>query len=131
MSMNYLWTTYGLGADTPLEGDWDLAALPSYLPGKFVSPLNADTFAILKGSKHPQEAFLAMEYLVRDRAADLLAPDVYGGMPAATADQPAYLESLAAEFPHDVDWQVVSDSLQYDDPTRRVTCPNTRKRWTS
>lgn len=115
MSMNYLWTTYGLGPDTPLAGDWDLAALPSYVSGQFVSPLNADTFSILKGSKHQQEAFLAVEYLVRDRAADLLAPDVYGGMPAATADQPAYLESLDAEFPHDVDWQVVSDSLQYPD----------------
>ena len=115
MSMNYLWTTYGLGADSPLAGDWDLAALPAYVPGQFVSPLNADTFSILKGSKHQQEAFLAMEYLVRDRAAELLAPDVYGGMPAATADQAAYLESLDAEFPHDVDWQVVSDSLQYPD----------------
>ena len=40
-----------------------------------------------------------MEYLVRDRAADLLAPDVYGGMPAATADQPAYFESLARRVP--------------------------------
>jgi multiple sugar transport system substrate-binding protein len=114
MSMNYLWTTFGLGADTPMEGDWDIAALPSY-NGKLVSPINADTFTIPKGTQHPQEAFLAMTYLVRDRAADLLAPKVYGGMPAATADQPAYIDALNAEFPHGVDWQVLKDSLQYPD----------------
>ena len=36
-------------------------------------------------------------------------------MPAKTAEQSAYLDSLDSEFSHDVDWQVVSDSLQYPD----------------
>ena len=114
MATNYLWITYGLGEDSGVKGDWDVAVLPSNT-AQYVSPLNADTFAILKGSKNPDAAFQAVSYLVKDRAAELLAPDIYGGMPAKTSEQSAYLDSLDSEFSHDVDWQVVSDSLQYPD----------------
>ena len=38
--------------------DWDLAAIPSY-NGTITSPLNADTFAILKDTKNPDAAFAA------------------------------------------------------------------------
>jgi multiple sugar transport system substrate-binding protein len=114
MATNYLWITYGLGEDSGVKDDWDVAVLPSNT-AQYVSPLNADTFAILKGSKNQDAAFQAVSYLVKDRAAELLAPDIYGGMPAKTSDQAAYLDSLDSEFSHDVDWQVVSDSLQYPD----------------
>ena len=36
-------------------------------------------------------------------------------MPAKTDEQEAYLQSLDSEFSHDVDWDVVSESLQYPD----------------
>jgi multiple sugar transport system substrate-binding protein len=114
MATNYLWTTYGLGEDSGVQGDWDIAVLPAN-NGQYVSPLNADTFAILKGSRNPDAAFEAVSYLVKDRAAELLAPDVYGGMPAKTDEQQPYLQSLDSEFSHDVDWDVVSESLQYPD----------------
>ena len=36
-------------------------------------------------------------------------------MPAKTSEQAAYLDSLDSKFTHDVDWQVVTDSLEYPD----------------
>ena len=115
MSTNFLWITYGLGSDYgETGGKWDIGAVPSY-NGTFTAPLNADTFAILEPSEHPDAAFAALAYLMEERGDELLA--VYGGMPAREADRPAFLESLAATpgFPEDADWQVASDSLQYAD----------------
>ena len=111
MSTNFLWITYGM-ADA---GDnWDIAAVPSY-NGTTTAPLNADTFSILKASKHPDAAFAALAYLFDDASSDLLA--AYGGMPARESERPAFLETLKATegFPADVDWQVASDSVQYAD----------------
>src|SRR5262245_45506652 len=58
MAQNFLWSTYGV-ADA--GDDWDLAALPSH-DGRATAPINADTFRIHKGSRHPAEAFQAMAY---------------------------------------------------------------------
>ena len=109
MSENFLWTTYGV-ADA--GEDWDLAAIPAY-GGATTSPLNADTFRILADSKHPEEAFTVLTYLLGEASDDLLA--VYGGMPARTADQDAFFETLASQFPQVVDWQVAKDSVAYAD----------------
>jgi multiple sugar transport system substrate-binding protein len=68
MEVNYLWSTYCLGG----AGEtWDVAAVPAY-SGTTTSPLNADTFRILKDSKHPDEAFEVLTYLIGDASADLL-----------------------------------------------------------
>jgi multiple sugar transport system substrate-binding protein len=115
MSTNFLWITYGLGSDYgQTGGKWDIAAVPAY-NGKQTAPLNADTFAILEPSKHPDAAFAAMAYLMEDRGDELLT--VYGGMPARESERQAFLDGLAATagFPEDADWQVASDSVQYAD----------------
>jgi multiple sugar transport system substrate-binding protein len=115
MSTNFLWITYGLGSDYgETKGDWDIAAVPGY-NGTFTAPLNADTFAILKGTKNPDAAFAAFDYLTGARGNELL--HIYGGMPARVSERPAFVESLAATagFPADADWQVASDSLDYAD----------------
>lgn len=117
MSTNFLWTTYGVhGAGT----DWDLAAFPSH-KGTVTSPLNADTFRILKDTKHPDEAFEVLQYLLGEGSAELLG--IYGGMPARVADQDAFFERLdqvkledgKLKFPQGVDWQVAKDSVQFAD----------------
>ena len=110
MSTNFLWSTYGL---SDLE-DWDMAAVPSY-NGTTTSSLNADTFRILKTTKHPDEAFQFLQYLLGDAAQELQA--AYGAFPARTADQAAGIQALKDQFPKDptVDWQVAVDSLQYPD----------------
>ena len=49
MSINFLWSTYCLG---DAGDDWDLAAVPSH-GGTTTAAFNADTFRIMKDSKHP------------------------------------------------------------------------------
>jgi multiple sugar transport system substrate-binding protein len=118
MSTNFLWSTYGLGPPDektpPLFDDWDMAAVPSY-NGTYTSSLNADTFRILKSTKHPDEAFTFLQYLLGDAAQELQA--AYGAFPARSADQAAGIQALKDQFPNDptVDWQVAVDSLQYPD----------------
>jgi multiple sugar transport system substrate-binding protein len=109
MSDNFLWSTYGLEG---LEGDWDMAALPSY-NGQVTSAFNADTFRILKDSKHPDEAFEVLTYLLGDAAPDLLA--TYGGMPARTSEQAAFFAGQDETFTQKPDWQVAVDSIQFAD----------------
>jgi len=109
MSENFLWSTYGLEG---LKGDWDMGIVPSY-NGKTTSAFNADTFRILKDTKHPDEAFEVLTYLLGDGAPDLLG--AYGGMPARTADQAAFFDSQNETFTQKPDWQVAIDSIQFAD----------------
>jgi multiple sugar transport system substrate-binding protein len=120
MSENFLWTTYGV-ADAGT--DWDLAAIPAY-NGKVTSPLNADSFGILKGTKNPDAAFAALTYLTGDASDQLL--QAYGGMPARPDKQDAFFDTLGKSdgFPAKVDWQVVKDSVQYaDNPNFEAPMP--------
>jgi multiple sugar transport system substrate-binding protein len=109
MSTNFLWSTYGV-ADGGEE--WDVAAVPSH-NGTTTSPLNADTFRIMKDSKRPEKAFEALTYMLTDRSADLLG--IYAGMPAVPDEQDAFFETYQEGFTNPVDWQVVKDSLPLAD----------------
>jgi multiple sugar transport system substrate-binding protein len=109
MSQNYLWSSYGVG---DAGDDWDIAAMPSY-NGKITSAFNADTFRIFKGSKHPQEAFEVLEYLLDDAREELLG--TYGAVPARAEEQQAFFDGLAENFPQKVDWQVALDGIAYAD----------------
>ena len=75
MSENFLWSTYGVAG---AGDDWNLAAIPSY-NGKATAAFNADTFRILKSTKHPDEAFKVLTYLLGDASQELLT--TYGGFP--------------------------------------------------
>jgi multiple sugar transport system substrate-binding protein len=108
MSENFLWSTYGVGD----VDDWDLGAIPSY-NGKVTAAFNADTFRILKSTKHPDEAFEVLRYLLGDAAPELLK--AYGGFPARTAEQADGIAALQSQFKNQVDWQVAVDSIQYAD----------------
>ncbi len=108
MSENFLWSTYGL----PAVDDWDMAAIPAY-NGTQTSVLNADTFRILKSTKHPDEAFEFLSYLLGDASEALLT--TYGGFPARTADQASGIAALQAQFKNQVDWQVAVDGADHPD----------------
>ncbi len=107
MSENFLWSTYGV-ADA--GEDWNLAAVPSF-NGTATAAFNADTFRILKGTKHPNEAFEVLTALLASK--ELMT--AYGGFPARTADQSAALDALQAQFKHPIDWQVAIDGIQHAD----------------
>lgn len=109
MSQNFLWSTYGVG---DAGDDWDLAALPSY-NGNATAAFNADTFRILKATKHPDEAFEALTYLLGDASEQLLT--TYGGFPARTANQADGIKALQDQFENTVDWQVAVDGIEHAD----------------
>jgi multiple sugar transport system substrate-binding protein len=117
MQENFLWNTCCV---TEAGGNWDLAALPSY-QGTVSAAFNADTFRILKTSKHPDEAFTVLQYLLDDASAPLL--NAYTGFPARTSAQPDFFTQLEQQkddkgkaiYPADVNWQAAVDGVQYAD----------------
>jgi multiple sugar transport system substrate-binding protein len=120
----HLWyvATWALG-----EADFgfDLAATPSY-DGQVTSKMHADTFGILKGTDHPEEAFEVLTYLLSPEVApDLL--NIYGGMPARLTLQEEWLNNyFETNFPdQDIDKQVVIDSMAYaDNPNHESWMPS-------
>jgi multiple sugar transport system substrate-binding protein len=107
MSENYLWSLYGV---SDAGDDWNMAATPSY-QGQTTAAFNADTFRILKGSKHPDEAFKVLTYLLANK--DLLK--LYGGMPAVESEQDAFLQGLQADYTQTIDWKVAKEGIQFAD----------------
>lgn len=120
MAENFLWSNYCTGG----AGDnWDIAAIPQN-NGKSTAAFNADTFRIMKSTKHQDEAFQVLSYLLGgDVAKNLL--QVYGAMPARPEQQAAFFEQLSAGLTDangkpialkaPIDWQVAIDSVQYAD----------------
>jgi multiple sugar transport system substrate-binding protein len=115
MSENYLWSLYC----TPGAGtDWDIAATPSY-QGQTTAAFNADTFRILKSSKHPDEAFAVLTYLLANQ--DLLT--LYGGMPAVTSQQDTFFTTIQGQkddkgnllYPQKIDWNVAKEGVLHAD----------------
>ena len=105
----------------PREDNWNLAALPSY-QGKVTAPLNADTFRITKASKHPEQAFEFLRFLVQgDGKTKML--NAISGFPALKSDQASFFQQLEQQkddkgkniYPAGVNWPVVTDAIQFAD----------------
>jgi multiple sugar transport system substrate-binding protein len=120
MALTYLWYTGSM--DESVGNNWDIAVVPSY-NGKVTANLNADTFRVMKGTKHPDETFDVLTYLIGEGSPELL--QTYGAMPARKADQQAFFDGLNQKFPQKVDWQVAIDGIQYADiPSFEAYLPN-------
>jgi multiple sugar transport system substrate-binding protein len=114
MDVVHLWYTCCVypAEGTPPVTDWDIAVLPEGPDGNTTSKLHADTIGILASSKHPDEAFQALQYL----AASPELTQVWGAMPAIQSQQDAFFASLDERFaPLKVDWQVAKDMLAFPD----------------
>ena len=118
MNENFLWSVCCI---TEAGGNWNLAALPDY-QGTVTAPINADTFRITKGSKHPDEAFEFLRYLVQgDGKTKML--NAISGFPALKADQPSFFTQLEQQvddkgkaiYPPDVNWDVVTAGIPFAD----------------
>lgn len=102
--------------------NWDVGVVPSH-KGKVTANFNADTFRILKSTKHPAETFEVVSYLLGDASMELLS--IYDGMPARTADQEPFFEAMAQDFSQNVDWPVFIDGIAYaDNPSFEAYMPN-------
>jgi len=119
MALTHLWYTCCL---VDAGQNWDMAVVPSYI-GTTTANFNADTFRILKDTKHPDEAFEVVTYLIGPASLELL--DIYEGMPARKTDQEAFFKTLDEQFPQEVDWQVAVDGIAYaDNPNFEAYMPN-------
>lgn len=120
MALTYLWYTGSM--DDSVGKNWDIAVVPSH-NGKVTANLNADTFRIMKATKHPDETFEVLTYLLGEGSPELL--QTYGAMPARKADQQPFFDGLNQKFPQKVDWQVAIDGIAYADiPSFESYLPN-------
>jgi multiple sugar transport system substrate-binding protein len=123
MAYTHLWYTCCI--DPVSKGgkvkNWDIGVVPSY-NGVTTAKLHADSFVIMKATKHPEEAFQLYRYLISNR--DLF--EVYGAMPAIAEMQPSFFAGLNEKFaPVKPNWQVAVNSLAYPDvPNHEEGMPN-------
>ncbi len=129
MAENFLWSNYCTGG----AGDnWDIAAIPEN-DGTATAAFNADTFRIEKQTKHPDEAFQVLAYLLSGDVAKSLL-QTYGAMPAREEQQSAFFDDLTKNLADPngnpitmkapIDWQVAIDSVaKADNPNFESPMP--------
>ncbi len=114
---------------------WDAAAMPSY-NGAVGGRIDADTFRIWKGTKHPEAAFIAMSYLATEGVQKLIIgssdmPAAYGAIPALTSAQEDWRAQKAVAFPWVKNLNTVIAGLDYPDiPSAEGYMPNYNEAWT-
>lgn len=124
MGLSHLWYTCCI--DTKNVKNLQVAIVPSY-KGKITSKMHGDTFAIMKDSKNPKEAFKVYTYMLGEGAADLYK--IYGGLPARKSQQAAFFKGLDEKFaPNKINWQVAIDMIPFmDAPNHELWTPNYNK----
>jgi multiple sugar transport system substrate-binding protein len=134
MSQTQLWYTCCI-QDAGMS--WDIAALPTY-GGEIHGRLDELTFRIWKGTQYPDAAFEVLTYLTGPDGVQplLLGNDAYPGgaynaLPALPEFQEAYIELLAAQYPHVENWNLFLQSQNYPDiPSAESWMPNFEQAWT-
>ncbi len=108
----------------PIVKSFGWAIAPSY-NGKITAKLHADTFAMLKSSKHPDAAFKALAYLAQSGA--LLT--AYGAYPADPSLVQGYKDGVDKQYPDSkLDWSVPQQMLGYVDiPNHQSWVPDYAK----
>ena len=121
MGETFLWYTCCMES---AGSNWDIAVVPSH-NGKTTANLNADTFRIFKASKHPDEAFEFLTFLIGESEAAKELVLQYGAFPARKSLQPSFFDSLNEQFTQKPDWQVALDGVAYaDNPSFEAFFPN-------
>jgi multiple sugar transport system substrate-binding protein len=105
----------------PVVKDFGWAVAPSF-DGKTTAKLHADTFSIMKGSKHPDLAFTALKAMVDSN--DLLVD--YGAFAANADKRQSFIDAINAQFKGiKLDWSVPQAMLAYPDiPNHQAYLPN-------
>jgi multiple sugar transport system substrate-binding protein len=108
----------------PIVTDFGWAITPDY-NGKITAKLHADTFSILKSTKHPDAAFQALSVLAT--SGELLA--AYGAFPADPSLQQAFFDTVNAQYPGvKLNWDVPKAMLAYPDvPNHQAWVPDYAK----
>jgi multiple sugar transport system substrate-binding protein len=127
MNESHSWFTccvYPAAPAKPKIKQFGFAIAPAY-NGTITAKLHADTFSLLKTTKHPDEAFKALTALVA--SSELLT--LYGAFPANPAQQAAFFKATDANFPGvKLDWTVPQAMLAFPDvPNHQSWVPNYAK----
>jgi multiple sugar transport system substrate-binding protein len=124
MGLSHLWYTCCIEPVT--VPNWDVAVVPSY-NGHTTAKMHGDTFAIMKDTQHPEEAFKVYTYMLGEGSADLY--QLYGGLPARKSQQADYFAALDERFaPNQANWQVFLDMISYlEVPGHELALPNIAK----
>jgi len=128
MGLTQTWYTCCLTEFKAAGLEFQLGIQPLDASGKVAGRIDADTFRILKSSKHPKEAFEALSYLITT-GGDKLLP-VYGAMPAIAEKTDAFFEVKSTDYPFvtDESWNVFIQGLAYPDtPSSEQYQPNSIK----
>jgi multiple sugar transport system substrate-binding protein len=128
MGLTQTWYTCCLTEFKAAGLEFQLGIQPLDASGKVAGRIDADTFRILKSSKHPKEAFEALSYLITT-GGDKLLP-VYGAMPAIAEKTDAFFEVKSNDYPFvtDESWNVFVQGLAYPDtPSSEQYQPNSIK----
>jgi multiple sugar transport system substrate-binding protein len=122
MAITMAWYTCCVSDLVAAGGTFDFGALPSY-NGQVYGRVDADTYRILKTSKHPKEALDVVIYLVKDAVVKL--SKTYGGVPGVTSEQAAWLQAKQEQFPFVKNWDTLMAGLDYPDvPSAEGYIPN-------
>jgi len=109
----------------PIVGDnFGWAVAPSF-NGATTAKLHADTFSMLKTTKHPDEAFAVLSAL----AASGELATIYGAMPADPSQTQPFKDAIEKAYPKaDLDWAVPEAMLGYPDiPNHQAWVPDYAK----
>ena len=107
---------------------WDLGILPADAQGVVHGRVDADTFRIMKTTRHPDEAFTVLTYLLGPAAPTLLL--TYGAMPARKSLLQQWYTDLTATHPWVKNWNVFTLDMAYPDiPSNEGYMPNFNEAW--
>jgi multiple sugar transport system substrate-binding protein len=116
MGLTQTWYTCCLGDLEKAGVVWQVGIQPMGTnDNKVHGRVDADTFRIWKGTKHPKEAFTFLTYLITT-GADKFLPAM-GGMPAESAKIDAFFAAKAKQYPNvtQASWDVFKAGTAYPD----------------
>jgi len=136
MIENPSWYLCCVGDLVKAGGKFEFGAMPIAMNDtKPAGRVDADTFRIWKGTKHPAEAFTVLTYLI-DKGIDKLvvgtpekAP-AYGAIPSVPSLRDPWVASQKAAFPFVKNWDTLVAGLNYADvPSAESFLPNFNEAW--
>lgn len=125
MGLTQTWYTCCLGDFAKAGNEFQVGIQPMAADGVVHGRIDADTFRIWKGTKHPDEAFKVLSYLITT-GGDKLLP-TYGAMPAIASKTQAFFDKKGADYPFVTkeSWDVFVQGLAYPDkPSAEQFQPN-------
>jgi multiple sugar transport system substrate-binding protein len=130
------WYLCCVGDLTKAGGKFEFGAMPIALnDSKPAGRVDADTFRIWKGTKHPAEAFTVLAYLVDTGIQKLVVgsaelPAAYGAIPSQPALRGPWITEKKAAFPFVKNWDILIEGLNYADvPSGEAFMPNFNEAW--